>query len=210
MGRLKVTIISARDLEGKDVGGTSDPYVKATVAGVTHKTDHVNKTCNPTWNTTLFFDIPPTVNAATESITFEVYDYDRFGGNDIIGKATIALGTLTRGIPERVDLKLTYSKKGLLTVELLAEDFGQNPPQQQGFPQQQQQQPYGYPPQQGYGYPPQQQPYGGYPPQQPYGGYPPQQPYGGYPPQQPPYGGYPPYPIITKESLHLCVLLISS
>jgi len=68
----------------------------------------------------------------------------------------------------------------------------QQPPQAQGYPQQQ----YYQPPQQGYpaqGYP--QQPPQGYPPQQPPQGYPPQGQ--AYPPQQQPpqaYPGYPPQP----------------
>ena len=184
-----------------------DPFVEVSVGQIKHKTDHVNKTTCPTWNTTLFFDLPPTVNPATESASFEVFDYDRFGSSDLIGRATVALGTLYKGQAQKVDLRLTNSKNGTLSVELLAEDFGQaiptqttttstNPQQQQGYPQQ-------YPPQQGYPqqqmYPPQQgypqQPYYGQPPMQGYGyppqqqGYPQQYPPQGYPPQQ----GYPPY-----------------
>ncbi|EFC38776.1 predicted protein [Naegleria gruberi] len=223
MGKLKVTIISARDLEGKDIGGTSDPFVVVSVGTIKHKTDHLTKTTNPTWNTSLFFDLPPSVNPATESASFEVFDYDRLGSSDLIGRATIALGTLYKGHAQKVDLRLANSRNGILSVELLAEDFGQAiptttqtttnpqqggfPPQQQGYPQQ------GYP-QQGYPqqqmYPPQQgypqQPYYGQPPMQGYG-YPPEQGYpqqGGFPPQQgypqqyppqqyPPQQGYPPY-----------------
>ena len=199
MPALKVTIVSARDLDAKDIGGTSDPFVTVTIGSVTHKTDVVKKTVNPTWNVTLNFDLPATVNAAVESATFNVYDYDVMGSNDLIGSATVALGTLSRGVPERVDLKLAKSKRGLLTVELTALDFGQQPQQQQypqqGYPQQ-------YPPQQGYPqqypqqgypqqYPPQYPPQQGYPQQYPQQGYPQQYPpQQGYPPQQP---GYPPY-----------------
>ena len=56
---LTLKIIRATNLEAKDFGGTSDPYVKVTLlpdkkATLTTRTKHKN--CNPTWNESFAFE----------------------------------------------------------------------------------------------------------------------------------------------------------
>jgi len=179
-----VRVISGKDLAASDVGGTSDPYVGVEINGHKEKTKVVKKCLNPHWNETFRFNVSP-----SDYATFTLYDWDRFGKDDALGKVTATFEDLIQGQESVKWLTLTGCAHGQIEVGLLAEDFsGANAHQQQ-------QQGYGsqqgyYPPPQGY-YPPQQ---GYYPPQQGY--YPPQQGYSsqGYPPQQaaPQSGGHPP------------------
>ncbi|ELR24697.1 C2 domain containing protein [Acanthamoeba castellanii str. Neff] len=210
---LQITVVQARDLPVADATGKTDPYVELYVNGVSHKTKTIKKTLTPYWGETFTF-YPSSFNPSTDSIRVDVYDWDRFSNNDLLTRNLLPIakyasaGTVEEWVP------LNSVKGGSSAALQIKVIFGdgrpkvaapqQMPPQQQGFPPQQQQayggfppqqqQAYGYPPQQqAYGYPPQQQP-GGFPPQQQaYGGYPPQQQaYGGYPPQQHPTGGFPP------------------
>jgi len=113
-----------------------DPFVKVTVEGQSKKTEHLKKNLNPTWNTSLDFDLH-SHRPEQECVLFEVFDHDRFSSNDMIGSVSVILATLVRGVPQRLELKLmniTKSKivnlDSYLTVELLAVDFGLIPTQQ--------------------------------------------------------------------------------
>lgn len=60
---LEVRVLEARNVIACDRGGTSDPYVVATlvdiagreVKGEKQKTEKINKTLNPKWNAQLTF-----------------------------------------------------------------------------------------------------------------------------------------------------------
>jgi hypothetical protein len=213
---LQITVIQAKDLPAADATGKSDPYVEIHINGVTHKTKTVKKTLTPYWGEAFTFH-PGSFNPNTDTIRLDVFDWDRFSSNDLLTRNLLpiskyaAAGTVEEWVPLN---SVKGGSRGSMQLKVVYGDGKPKvaPPQQGGFPPQQQsgyppqqggyppQQGYGYPPQQqqqqqGYGYPPQQQGYGyppqGYPPQQG-GGYPPQQGYPpqGYPPQQ--GGGYPP------------------
>ncbi|EFC38772.1 predicted protein [Naegleria gruberi] len=68
-------------------------------------------------------DLPSNFNPEIETIYFEVFDYDRLV-NDVIGKASVSLDSLEKGIAQQLTLNLHNAQKGTLTIELLAEDFG--------------------------------------------------------------------------------------
>ncbi|EFC38773.1 predicted protein [Naegleria gruberi] len=124
MPKLKLTVIHARDLDAKDMGGTSDPFVKIKIGTLQVKTEIVKKNCNPDWNAVFNLDLPAKFDPEFESIYFDVYDYDRFSSNDLIGKTSARLDNLEKGIAQQMTLNLHNAHKGTLTIELLAEDFG--------------------------------------------------------------------------------------
>eukprot|EP01088_Endostelium_zonatum_P010922 TRINITY_DN2461_c0_g1_i2.p1 TRINITY_DN2461_c0_g1~~TRINITY_DN2461_c0_g1_i2.p1 ORF type:complete len:334 (-),score=87.77 TRINITY_DN2461_c0_g1_i2:135-1088(-) len=201
MGRLTVKVLRAIDLAAKDLSGTSDPYVTIEIGNQKHKTSTIKKNLNPTWNQTFVFHVAP-----TDTVRIQVWDWDRFGKDDVIGVTSTSISDLARGVEKTVWLSLSLTtkgksiQKGKVEVSFTAEDWGSapnsQPPQSQGYNMPPQQGGYGQPPPQGYGAPPSQ----GYPPQgygaPPSHGYPPQgqpHPSQGYPPQQPhPSQGHPP------------------
>jgi len=94
--KLLVTIQSASNLRAADINffgpGTSDPYVKCKIRGkpfppnLSFETKVLPKTLNPIWTDEdhLMEPIVP-----GDAIEFEIYDRDRFGAHDLLGKATL-------------------------------------------------------------------------------------------------------------------------
>ncbi|ELP84663.1 hypothetical protein EIN_173280 [Entamoeba invadens IP1] len=216
VSKIYIYIEKAVGIKAKDIGGTSDAYVKMkTSTGKEKKTYIAPPSVNPVWAKNI-----KTKVQMGEEITFKLFDHDIIGKDDSLGDAKLHI-TEMNGSWKKATLDI--SKKGKLYIEykwvrgisgmyhaithggpmpMAQPMYPQQPPMGQyppmGYPPQQQfpQQPMGqYPPM---GYPQQQPPMGqyppqGYPPQQ----YPPQQPMGQYPPQgypmqQPPMGQYPP------------------
>jgi len=87
--KLQVTIIGGRDLAAKDIGGTSDPYVKLKWQGKEYRTERVNKSLNPTWNQSFLLDWEPSIQ--NPPLTFEVFDWDRFTRDDSMGSVSLRL-----------------------------------------------------------------------------------------------------------------------
>ena len=117
--KFSLTAIEARDLLPADSNGFSDPYFKiphkqrgfVDIPGKNHKTKWIKKTLNPVWNHTFeSVQFDPTV---TKNLQIEVYDYDRFGKDDLIGTAYINLDWMLNGQQDFLDtwIPLTVSIK---------------------------------------------------------------------------------------------------
>ena len=117
--KFSLTAIEARDLLSADSNGFSDPYFKiphkqrgfVDIPGKNHKTKWIKKTLNPVWNHTFeSVQFDPTV---TKNLQIEVYDYDRFGKDDLIGTAYINLDWMLNGQQDFLDawIPLTVSIK---------------------------------------------------------------------------------------------------
>ena len=117
--KFSLTAIEARDLLSADSNGFSDPYFKiphkqrgfVDIPGKNHKTKWIKKTLNPVWNHTFeSVEFNPTV---TKNLQIEVYDYDRFGKDDLIGTAYINLDWMLNGQQDFLDtwIPLTVSIK---------------------------------------------------------------------------------------------------
>ena len=55
--QVQVHVIEARNLSGKDIGGTSDPMVTVTIFDEKKSTKIESKTKNPRWNEILYFEL---------------------------------------------------------------------------------------------------------------------------------------------------------
>ncbi|KAK3097007.1 hypothetical protein FSP39_005544 [Pinctada imbricata] len=96
-GELTVGVIQAADLPGMDMSGTSDPYVKVYLLPDKKKkyeTKVHRKTLNPVFNETFTFKNVPFAEISTKTLTFAVYDFDRFSKHDQIGQVQIPLNTV--------------------------------------------------------------------------------------------------------------------
>ena len=111
--RLLIRVVEARDLMAADLNGKSDPYVKIKdvpgLVGKGAKTQVIKKTLNPTWNEDFEFFF----GYKTVCLRFKVFDYDRIGDHDEIGKAAFPIANLMDGQPKDVWLPLTVKRLGL-------------------------------------------------------------------------------------------------
>ncbi|XP_041352142.1 synaptotagmin-1-like isoform X1 [Gigantopelta aegis] len=98
-GELSVGVIQAADLPGMDMSGTSDPYVKVYLLPDKKKkyeTKVHRKTLNPVFNETFTFKVPY-AEVGSKTLTFAVYDFDRFSKHDQIGQVLVPLNTVDLG-----------------------------------------------------------------------------------------------------------------
>jgi len=89
-GKLTCVILEAKNLKKMDVGGLSDPYVKVSLMQGNKrlkkkKTTIKKNTLNPYFNESLSFEVP-FEQIQKVSLVVTVFDYDRMGKNDGIGK----------------------------------------------------------------------------------------------------------------------------
>ncbi|KAG6549038.1 hypothetical protein Mapa_009481 [Marchantia paleacea] len=84
IGLLKIMILKGKDLAVRDVL-TSDPYVKAILGGQNLKTHVVKSNLNPVWNEELMLSVPENI----VPLKLQVYDYDTFSADDIMGEAEV-------------------------------------------------------------------------------------------------------------------------
>jgi len=86
IGSLKVKVIRGINLAIRDML-TSDPYVVLTLGQQKVQTTIIKSNLNPIWNQELKLSIPQRYGA----LKLQVYDYDTFSADDIMGEAEIDL-----------------------------------------------------------------------------------------------------------------------
>eukprot|EP01156_Anaeramoeba_ignava_P002757 Anaeramoba_ignava/a219449_53.p1 GENE.a219449_53~~a219449_53.p1 ORF type:complete len:533 (+),score=174.37 a219449_53:6-1604(+) len=89
-GNIFITVIEAKNLLSADSNGKSDPYCKVFYGKKKQKTKTIKKTLDPVWNEKLKFE----KMKLDSDLEFEVYDWDRFGGDDPLGKTKISVREL--------------------------------------------------------------------------------------------------------------------
>jgi len=181
-----ITVERAEGLKDMERFSKSDPYVKLSFAGKTHKTKVIKNDRSPTWNETFEYN----VRAGTQhTIQVKLLDSD-VGLDDTIGEATVGGIELPDYSGQEKTIKVIVQRKDQITgvLYLRVKRVNPNMPMHQAPPQQSYGQPQGYPQQQQQQYPqnpPPQQYQQGPPPPSHYGNQPPQQ----QPPYQQPYDG---------------------
>eukprot|EP01088_Endostelium_zonatum_P014641 TRINITY_DN329_c0_g1_i1.p1 TRINITY_DN329_c0_g1~~TRINITY_DN329_c0_g1_i1.p1 ORF type:complete len:234 (-),score=53.90 TRINITY_DN329_c0_g1_i1:83-784(-) len=122
MGKLKVKVINALNLIGKDRGGTSsDPYFWISVGDEGFKSKTIKNTLKPVWDETFTFNVK---NPQSDSLVVCVFDWDRFSKDDSLGILHLPLSNLPKGKEVTQMYKLRGVKKGEIQLAITAEDFG--------------------------------------------------------------------------------------
>jgi hypothetical protein len=127
MGILTVRLISGENLEAKDYDGFSDPFCELILGNIKYKSKTVMKTLNPVWNQSFHFK--NVTNSQSDKLIILVWDYDFWKSNDPLGQVSLNLSHLVRGRPSVEKVKLVNARRGVITVELTAVDFGLPPNQ---------------------------------------------------------------------------------
>ncbi|XP_023654374.1 synaptotagmin Va [Paramormyrops kingsleyae] len=101
-GKLTVCVMEAKNLKKMDVGGLSDPFVKIVLQHngkrlKKKKTTVKKNTLNPYFNESFSFEIP-FEQIQKVQVVITVYDYDKLGSNDAIGKTFIGYGATGAGL----------------------------------------------------------------------------------------------------------------
>ena len=99
---FSLTVIEANDLYAGDSNGLSDPYLKIPhkqigiedLPGKKNRTEIIEKTLNPVWNQTFCLEFNPQL---CKELKIEVYDYDYFGKDDLLGTGIISLEWMNTG-----------------------------------------------------------------------------------------------------------------
>ncbi|EGD74843.1 hypothetical protein PTSG_07073 [Salpingoeca rosetta] len=118
-GVLRVTVVRAQDLINIEALGKSDPYVKAMIRGDcdVFRTKTVFNNLNPEWNESHEFQV---YNLSHDTLRISVYDHDKAGHDDIMGKCEVALDTLPADIELEMQRSLVISgKRGAGTLNLI-------------------------------------------------------------------------------------------
>eukprot|EP01059_Diplonema_ambulator_P008809 TRINITY_DN1856_c0_g1_i5.p2 TRINITY_DN1856_c0_g1~~TRINITY_DN1856_c0_g1_i5.p2 ORF type:complete len:651 (+),score=195.85 TRINITY_DN1856_c0_g1_i5:2581-4533(+) len=126
-GCFVIRHLAGHDLEASDPNGYSDPYVVfvSNVLQNDYKTGVQSKTLNPTWGgkekenriPVLYVNFEEKEYLESESISFNVYDYDISTADDPLGQGHLDLKGLTDGQPHSFCVRLLGAGKatGLLT-----------------------------------------------------------------------------------------------
>ena len=90
---LTVRLIQAKNLPAKDIGGSSDPFVKLSLESKVcefFESKVMRRTLNPKFNQSFkFTNLPSKIHH--EKLVLEIYDYDRMLVNDFIGEVRVSL-----------------------------------------------------------------------------------------------------------------------
>uniref|UniRef100_A0A166IJI3 C2 domain-containing protein n=1 Tax=Daucus carota subsp. sativus TaxID=79200 RepID=A0A166IJI3_DAUCS len=86
IGLIKLKVIQGKNLAVRDMF-SSDPYVIAQLGMQKVQTTVAQSNLNPVWNEELMISIPKSYGA----LRLEVYDYDTFSADDIMGEANVDL-----------------------------------------------------------------------------------------------------------------------
>ncbi|XP_031559234.1 multiple C2 and transmembrane domain-containing protein 1-like isoform X2 [Actinia tenebrosa] len=100
---LDVELKEGKDLAARDKTGTSDPYVKFKADGrQIYKSRTISKNLNPQWNEK--FCVP--IEDITTPMVLKVFDFDRVGNDDPMGRAVVDLSNLEVEKPTEMELDL--------------------------------------------------------------------------------------------------------
>lgn len=95
MQYLYVRVVKARDLPGKDVTGTCDPYVEVRLGNYKGTTSHFEKKSNPEWNQVFAFS-KERIQASVVEVVVKDKDFVK---DDFIGRIIFELNEIPKRVP---------------------------------------------------------------------------------------------------------------
>lgn len=116
MGTLRVTLVSAKDLNDKDWFGKMDPYAVLELGSCKQKSSvHKRGGKNPIWHQDFTFAL-----TGESNMTITLYDKDLIS-DDYIGKCTVLLDQVRGDGSGELELPVVTARqthRGLLTIKL--------------------------------------------------------------------------------------------
>jgi uncharacterized protein YxjI len=122
MGKLQVRVLNGEGLPHKTLHRIPDPFVLLDISGRKFSTNHVDRTCNPTWNQEFTFE--NIQDPTQQCLHISLFDYEKLGDNVFMGNCEpVSLATLQMNEPQKMIVHVD-KKVGTITIELKALDFG--------------------------------------------------------------------------------------
>lgn len=116
--QLLVQVMRARDLVAADAfARSSDPFVTVSVGSESHSTRVKKRTLNPRWANAVFEFVP--LEALGSVCELEVFDWNRFGRADSLGKCAINVTELPYHSPVHMELPLEGAESGTLVISVV-------------------------------------------------------------------------------------------
>ncbi|KAI9485092.1 C2 domain-containing protein [Zychaea mexicana] len=117
-GNLTVTPLKATNLTAADRSGTSDPFIVFSIAGEkVHKTETYKKTLNPVFKDEQF--TAPVPNRTKVNLVAEIYDWDQFGKDSIIGQCEVSFTGKELESFAAKDFEVSLKPSGSLRLRML-------------------------------------------------------------------------------------------
>ena len=111
---VKITVHHALDLENTDIIGKSDPYAIVKYQDTDFRSKTIKNNLNPVWE---FIVILPVTEINSDKITVLLFDEDKSGEDDSLGKAEFTLGEIfNAGKIDRKIVDLENCKRGQLCI----------------------------------------------------------------------------------------------
>eukprot|EP00736_Rhodelphis_marinus_P012214 Rmarinus@m.21902 len=102
--QLRTHIYQGKNLPAADDGGTCDPYCVVRCAGARAQTAFKEKTRFPTWYQTLTMEVSlPQPLALSPDINILLFDHDQIGKDDLLGRITVDVESVTAERPPQPD-----------------------------------------------------------------------------------------------------------
>merc|ERR1712128_59762 len=123
VGKLKLNVRQAKELEKKDVLQKADPYVIVNFGSFSSKSKKVKNTLNPAWNHEITLDID---RLSPKQIEFQLFDWERFGKDEPMGIVSLPIEnaiSLSQKPSSWLDLSECKSGKLLVSTEFIGETF---------------------------------------------------------------------------------------
>uniref|UniRef100_A0A1Q3FZ30 Protein kinase c conserved region 2 n=1 Tax=Culex tarsalis TaxID=7177 RepID=A0A1Q3FZ30_CULTA len=118
-GVLRIHVVEAKDLMKKDIGvlgkGKSDPYTIVSVGAQQFRTQTIDNTVNPKWD----YWCEAFVHAESgQHLQIVVNDKDNTGDDELLGRATVEISSVTKNGEIDTWLTLEQAKHGLIHLRL--------------------------------------------------------------------------------------------
>ena len=121
VGKLKLNVRQAKELEKKDVFQKADPYVLVNFGTFSSKSKKVKNTLNPAWNHEITLDID---KFSPKQIEIRLFDWERFGKDEEMGMVYLPIDTaicLSNQPSSWLDLSECKSGQILISTEFSEE-----------------------------------------------------------------------------------------
>ncbi|XP_065092588.1 extended synaptotagmin-2-A isoform X2 [Ochlerotatus camptorhynchus] len=118
-GVLRIHVVEAKDLMKKDISvlgkGKSDPYAIVSVGAQQFRTQTIDNTVNPKWD----YWCEAFIHAESgQQLQFVVNDKDTGGDDELLGRATVEISSVTKNGEIDTWLTLEQAKHGLVHLRL--------------------------------------------------------------------------------------------
>ncbi|XP_055637843.1 extended synaptotagmin-2 isoform X2 [Toxorhynchites rutilus septentrionalis] len=118
-GVLRIHVVEAKDLMKKDISvlgkGKSDPYAIISVGAQQFRTQTIDNNVNPKWD---YWCEAPIHAENSQNLQIVLYDKDDASDDELLGRATVEISSVTRNGEIDTWLTLEQAKHGLVHVRL--------------------------------------------------------------------------------------------